>query len=634
MTAPAASAHPLFVLLGRRRCAPGSVVVDVASDDAGELAAAVQDAGFVPLGVSVGQAGADHLTSMGVQVVTGDLSTPDALFQDAILALGERHAAVVWLGDLPARMPDMAELVRAAHWFCEQTGAALALSVPNVTHVDVGTKLLLGRWEPRSGGVLDDANVRRFSDASLRSAMLALGWAEVDAEDVERPESDQHFPSDAVPLERTTPSGGVLASLRELAGPGAYVSQLVRLYDAVLPELPDADAGAGDPFLSVLVRTQGKRWETLQETLLCLAAQRCDDFEVLVLVHDPEPGAARHIEDLVSEFHPSFSLRVRVMEIHGGGRCRPLNVGAGEARGRYLATLDDDDLVFAHWVEAMRTAAGHAPGHAIRVGVATQQIAATQGTRDGADGADGYDVISRPRVDYPLTFDHVEHLRDNLTPNNGYAVPRWVVTELGQGWDESLPVLEDWDHLLRSAEICGVADAHTVAAMIRVWANAENSKTVHRPGIWEQTRRRIVAQHDAAPLLLDRGYVSRLRALLSELDAAAELEVELERRAQEIEQLHREIARLTDEARRALGEARRALGEAHGLKVHNERLTQEIRKLTGEVERLSGDVDRLNGELGQALGEVHRLNGVVAGVEGQVVELHGELALSEERRRI
>ena len=573
MSVPAAARRALLELLRRRRCAPGWVVVDLASDD-DELAGALQDAGFTPLGLASDETSAQRLASLGAHVVEGDLSAPDAVFEDTLGAIAGRRVAAVWLGDLPARVPDMAGLARSAHWFCEQTGAALALCVPNVTHLDVATKLLLGRWEPRRGSVLDDAHVRHFSPASLRSTMALLGWAEIDAEDVERAVSGQHFPADSVPLQRTTPVGAELVALREMAGPGAYDEQLVRLYEAVVPEPPKVDRPPTEaPFLTVLVRTQGKRPETLQETLLCLAAQRCADFEVLVVVHDPEPGATRWVEDLVAEFHPSFSDRVRVVEVRGGGRCRPLNVGARQARGRYLATLDDDDLVFAHWVEALSAAAERAPGHALHVGVATQQISRTPGT---SAGDVGYAVTSRPRVDYPLAFDFVEHLRDNFTPNNGYAVPRSVVAELGLEWDESLPVLEDWDHLLRSAAICGVAEAPTVAAMLRVWANAENSKTVHPPEVWDETRRRIVARQDAAPLLLDTGYVSKLRALLLRLEEIPELELELEQRTQETGQLRDEIARLT-------AEAAGLAGEGAQLRATIDQMTAEAGRLRGEL---------------------------------------------------
>ena len=650
---PSDLAQALLELLRRRGCAPGAVVVDLVADDGGAVAA-LHASGLVPLCVAAGQTGAERLSALGAEAVTGELSDPDAVFESLVVAAGERHVAAVWLGDLPARVSDPASLLRAAHWFGEQTGAPLALGVPNVTHVDVGTKLLLGRWEPRPGGVLDDAHLRRFSAASLGSTMAALGWAEVDAQDVTLRESDQHFPPDATPLERTTPVGAQLAALRELAGPGASVVWLVRLYEAVMPETPDPgdDAGTAAPFLSVLVRTQGKRQETLQETLLCLAAQRCADFEVLVIVHDPDPGVTGRIEELVTEFHPTFAHRVRVVEVFGGGRCRPLNLGARAARGHYLATLDDDDLVFAHWVETLRAEAQRAPGHALRVGVATQQIAAAAGAWAGEDG---YDVLSRPRVDYPLTFDHIAHLRDNLTPNNGYAVPRWVVTDLGQTWDESLPVLEDWDHLLRSAEICGVASAPTIAAMLRVWANAENSKTVHPPEVWEETRRQIVAQWDSRPLLLDAGYVSRLHELLRRLDAVPELELRLELRDQETAQLRDEITRLTGEAGRLAGELAHAHSEIDQLHAGAGQLRDEIARLTAEANRAAGElahahseIDQLHAEAGQLrdeiarlTGEANRLAGELAHAHSEIDQLHaeggrlaGELAASEDRRRI
>ncbi|HAM01522.1 MAG TPA: glycosyl transferase family A, partial [Acidimicrobiaceae bacterium] len=69
----------------------------------------------------------------------------------------------------------------------------------------------------------------------------------------------------------------------------------------------------------------------------------------------------------------------------------------------------------------------------------------------------------------------VEHLYENRTPNCAYAVPRSLVTRLGQTWDESLVVLEDWDHLLRVASLAGVVSRPVVTGLIRSWRNAETS---------------------------------------------------------------------------------------------------------------------------------------------------------------
>ncbi|MDE3087412.1 MAG: glycosyltransferase family 2 protein, partial [Acidobacteriota bacterium] len=259
-----------------------------------------------------------------------------------------------------------------------------------------------------------------------------------------------------------TPLRVLLAAVADTAGRAAHT----------------ATAAPGGPFLSVLVRTQGRRQATLQETLLSLAAQDSEDFEVLLLAHDVAPDRREVLEVLVAEFHPSFSRRVRVVPVDGGGRSRPLNAGAAVAAGRYLAVLDDDDLAFAGWVSGFEAAAGRAPGHVVRTSVAVQVATARPGAWDGQDG---YEVTTALALDYPPRFDFLDHVDDNRTPINGYAVPRALVTALGQGWDESLPVLEDWDLLLRAASLCGVEDTATVGALLRSWMDSASSKTEHDP---------------------------------------------------------------------------------------------------------------------------------------------------------
>lgn len=296
-----------------------------------------------------------------------------------------------------------------------------------------------------------------------------------------------------------TPAADILERLRAIA-------------DAARPDAQGPTSGgepADGPFLSVLVRTQGDRPATLVDTLLSLAGQTCEDFEVLVLVHDPGAGALEAVEQSVAEFHSSFASRVRVLPVRGGGRSRPLNEGAHAARGRYVAMLDDDDLAFAHWVASFKEAAERAPGRVVRACVATQRVRALPGAWGGEDG---YEVLGRPHVDYPLVFDYLDHLVDNRTPNNGYAVPRAAVCELGLAWDESLPVLEDWDHLMRAVAICGVESTATVSALLRAWTEGSSSKTAHSAEVWKETHRRIEERQTAVPVLLQAGAAAQLRA--------------------------------------------------------------------------------------------------------------------------
>ena len=547
----------------------------------------------------------------GTEVLGGDPSDPRAIGGRLADALGGRLVAAVCIGDALNRVERLDDYLAGLQTLCARLGnVPLLLASPNVTHLDVAAKLLIGRWDVTPTGTLASDYVRHFSDRSLRVTMAAHGWQESGAEDLTSDESDQHFPEDAAPLERTTPLGALLRGLRESAAPGAHVDRLVRAYvasgwtdrragetsppDPAEPtararRLQDAGPAAPEPFLSVLVRTQGRREATLQEALLCLAAQTCDDFEVLVLLHDADAAAAASVQRLVSSYHDSFSRRVRIVEVAGGGRCRPLNEGAACALGRYVAMLDDDDLVLAHWVETFRAAATPFSGHVVRTAVATQRVEARHGAWEGREG---YEVVDRPRLVFSLDFDHIDHILDNRTPNNGYAFPRSLVVDLGLRWDESLPVLEDWYHLLSAASACGVASVGTITALLRWWDQGEDSKSQHAPALWEATRRRVIDKHDSTPLLLDRGAFSRLRARLIDGDVAAEhaarLDHDVRRLSTELEAAQAQVAS-TAQQLQAMSASLQEIYESRSW-----RLTAGLRLATTAARRVARRARRLS----------------------------------------
>lgn len=543
----------------------GSLVVDVAGDT--DLRAALIGAGFGCIAVVPPHAA----PSGAVESVTGDLRAPGALLDSVARAVGQREVAAIWIGDVLQHITDEGSLLDAARAAADHFGAVpLVVTAGNVTHRDVGAKLLMGRWDVAETGILAAPHRRHFTAASLAATLCRHGWHEVAAADVVRDRSEQHFPSGAAPLEKATSLGAQLAALRAGAGPGAYVTTFVRAYEPgapspgagpVRPAQGEGTEAAPAPFLSVLVRTQGVRGPTLHETLLCLAAQHCDDFEVVVLLHDGRPGSRQALDEMIGEFHPSFSGRVRVVEVSGGGRSRPLNEGARAARGRYLAMLDDDDLVFAHWVQIYRETAERAPGRVVRVGVATQHVSASTGTWDGEDG---YEIAGRPRLDFAIDADHLEHVLANRTPTNGYAVPRSLVTDLGVGWDESLPVLEDWDHLLRAMSICGLENVAEIAGLLRWWDSGDDSKRAYPPDAWESTKEAIVGAHDEMPLVLGPGMFSRLRARLLDGDLAqAALGRSIAQVAQlsaELEAARSQLSLETDAHRAALRQVADVLG--------------------------------------------------------------------------
>ncbi|MDA8317503.1 MAG: hypothetical protein M0010_20400, partial [Actinomycetota bacterium] len=123
---------------------------------------------------------------------------------------GRRVAALV-IGDSLNRVGDLGGYLDGLHGLCDELGGVPVLVVsPNVTHLDIGAKLLIGRWDVTTSGTVSAAYVRHFSTAALHSTMAGHGFAELDAEDRTRARSDQHFPSDVAVLEPGTPVGALV----------------------------------------------------------------------------------------------------------------------------------------------------------------------------------------------------------------------------------------------------------------------------------------------------------------------------------------------------------------------------------------------------------------------------------------
>jgi glycosyltransferase involved in cell wall biosynthesis len=270
------------------------------------------------------------------------------------------------------------------------------------------------------------------------------------------------------------------------------------------------------PFATVLVRTQGTR-STLTDALTALAAQRCDDFEVIVLVH-ADDGVSRRVAATVSEFAPAFSVRVRVERVGPGGRGRPLNVGMQLARGRYVGFLDDDDLVTADWIEVFRRAAVDQPGKVVRARSVVQWIEPRR------DGAADFEVVSGFETAYPESFDLLDTIRQNRSPSCSYVVPIDVVDRDGLFFDETLRVCEDWRFELEAALSAGVVSVPEVTSIYRRWRDGPHAgDALHSAvGLTDDERYaehvRVIAALDQRPLTLPPGSLARIRELYHRIE--------------------------------------------------------------------------------------------------------------------
>ena len=258
------------------------------------------------------------------------------------------------------------------------------------------------------------------------------------------------------------------------------------------------------PFLSVIMRTQGKRYEALKEALLCLEAQSDGDFEVILVVHRGDDEGKASVRRLLDTLSPDFRKKIRHEELDNGTRTAPLNYGASLTRGSFFAMLDDDDLIFDNWVENFHAAARKHPTNVIRAYGCTQEWKAVESPNGICLKSDG-----PIRNQYCTPFHLPSHLEDNQTPISCVAIPAFCYRVLGLQFDDTLTTAEDWDYIMRCVLTVGIYDTECITFLYRLWSNLETSRTLHAQKEWTQNRLRIYKKLDQIPIITDRQSIIR-----------------------------------------------------------------------------------------------------------------------------
>lgn len=267
------------------------------------------------------------------------------------------------------------------------------------------------------------------------------------------------------------------------------------------------------PFLSVVMRTQGKRPEALSEVLLCLCGQSEMDFEVLVMGHNLDENGKTTVLDIIEKLPSYMDGKVRLAEVNGGNRTTPLNAGFKEAKGRYISILDDDDLVLENWVETFKNLEVQNSGKILHAYCVTQDWKSLENDY----GETILVSTSKFKTEYCRNFDFAEQFVTNYCPTFGLAFPSDAYKVKGIRFDESLTTTEDWDFLMRTALCCGVADEPVVTGIYRKWINAENSATLHNELEWKKNYIRIQKNLLQGPFNLPEDITKRILALKEEI---------------------------------------------------------------------------------------------------------------------
>ncbi len=471
------------------------------------------DLGLTYVGFDISDDGLTALRERGFETHVIDLNDVEAATRTMRAIIGARTLASMTIIDTLEHVANPREILTLLRKLSGDSGAALVVSVPNVTHKDIAIKALLGRWDWTEAGLLDHTHIGFFNERHLTQIAAEHGWRQVAARDWLLEKSDQNFPPDLIPLEVATPLGSILRNVIEKANPNCLVNQFVRAYlpddEIATASYPSRNSPPG-PFLTVVICTQGRRIFQLRETLLSLGGQSDDDFEVLIVVHKADEAREVAVRELVASFPENLSGRTTFAVCAEEGRAAPLNAAVGQALGSYVAFLDDDDFVFGHWVETFRGCATENPGKIVRAACVRQRVSWRPDSLLGAHPS----PTTWFEAAYPSRYDLMEHLYDNGTPFMSLAFPRSLFKDLGTRFDQSLSTAEDWDFTCRAAQLCGTASTPVITSVYRWWDNSPTSMTTVAHEDWKKNRLKVIAKLNNAPVLLPAGVTHSVVAMI------------------------------------------------------------------------------------------------------------------------
>ena len=255
-----------------------------------------------------------------------------------------------------------------------------------------------------------------------------------------------------------------------------------------------------DPFLTIITRTRGNRPEMLQEALLSLAAQSDEDFELILVGHKVNEEQDAEIRAILDAQPSSLLSKIRYLTLDHGNRTTPINYGFAHAHGSYVAVLDDDDIVFDHYVETFHKAAEKGYGTLLHAYVLLQPWKVLE-----TENGQGLYSAGAPLDPYCKPFHMVRQFEENNCPLMGIAFPAVYFQTYGMIFDEACTVREDWDYIMRLASLVGVTEIPEATAIYRSWQNAENSAAIHNAQEWDDNYAFLSERFKQMPVLIPAG---------------------------------------------------------------------------------------------------------------------------------
>lgn len=164
----------------------------------------------------------------------------------------------------------------------------------------------------------------------------------------------------------------------------------------------------------------------------------------MVVIQNGNNNFIRDIQEIINHqpWQKEPRIKIHTIEFQPGvdGRSTLLNYGITHSTGRYLAFLDDDDVVYQHGYTTLIRELMENKGAAVAVG----------GCRVAkASQKSNHWYISSKETPFTGGRNCYDLYRDNFIPIHSYVIDREAVKTSDLYFDDEMPPLEDYDFLLR-----------------------------------------------------------------------------------------------------------------------------------------------------------------------------------------
>lgn len=239
-----------------------------------------------------------------------------------------------------------------------------------------------------------------------------------------------------------------------------FFQKVGRLSTALRSNPPRLSKTAVD--VSVVIRTVD-RPQLLRHALTSLANQTFGSIEAIV-VNDGGPD----VGGLIRDYKEYFQVR-QVVNRNPGNRSRALNLGIQESSGKYLAHLDDDDILYPWHLEALfRGICGKG-----KYGFVYSDY--NRSLITDINDPHPKKIVGAP----PWKYDRDQLYIQNRVPIHCWLYTRKIAKNL-DGFDENVEILEDYEFLIRVSSLCEFKHIPKVTCEYRFYLNAPNAIVIQR----------------------------------------------------------------------------------------------------------------------------------------------------------